>query len=293
MAATKVVIIDDDGIETNDDSNNSSYYCRYCDKYFSSAVFRNRQQFGAHCSNCSRHRKLRGEEVVLGTSSPVMANLIHSPTITAHAKPMSTRLRRHRTTQPNYHPPRRYRVDELPAHLSEDETLPICATTTTESVDRCFGPITATRSASGPRRCMQPGAYQSDTGSISMAPTSGMLGSPMMMMPVCTSPYMYGPHYVSSFPGMHDFQVGSILSGPKDLAPPLPCPSFLLPSPSLPRMSIAAMICTKTPTPDQSARLSPHGMSESRQQGKKKTMSLQSSTLWECLLNVAGAEQGE
>lgn len=30
------------------------YYCKYCDQTFSLSQFRNSQQFGAHCSNCSR-----------------------------------------------------------------------------------------------------------------------------------------------------------------------------------------------------------------------------------------------
>ena len=33
------------------------YYCKFCDKTFSETCFRNVQQFGAHCSNCSRGRK--------------------------------------------------------------------------------------------------------------------------------------------------------------------------------------------------------------------------------------------
>jgi hypothetical protein len=30
------------------------YYCKYCEQTFSMSQFRNSQQFGAHCSNCSR-----------------------------------------------------------------------------------------------------------------------------------------------------------------------------------------------------------------------------------------------
>jgi hypothetical protein len=33
------------------------YYCRYCDKTWPLNYFRNSQQFGAHCSNCSRKKR--------------------------------------------------------------------------------------------------------------------------------------------------------------------------------------------------------------------------------------------
>lgn len=35
-------------------SKRKKYYCKYCDQTFSMTQFRNSQQFGAHCSNCSR-----------------------------------------------------------------------------------------------------------------------------------------------------------------------------------------------------------------------------------------------
>jgi len=35
-------------------SKRKKYYCKYCDQTFSMSQFRNSQQFGAHCSNCSR-----------------------------------------------------------------------------------------------------------------------------------------------------------------------------------------------------------------------------------------------
>ncbi len=34
------------------------YFCKYCNQQWPSSHFRNRQQFGAHCSNCSRKRKV-------------------------------------------------------------------------------------------------------------------------------------------------------------------------------------------------------------------------------------------
>lgn len=37
------------------------YYCKYCDHTFSLSQFRNSQQFGAHCSNCSRRPRF-GED---------------------------------------------------------------------------------------------------------------------------------------------------------------------------------------------------------------------------------------
>ncbi|EGG18115.1 hypothetical protein DFA_06782 [Cavenderia fasciculata] len=36
-----------------------SYYCKYCEKTWPSGTFKNKQAFGAHCSNCSRKRKQR------------------------------------------------------------------------------------------------------------------------------------------------------------------------------------------------------------------------------------------
>jgi hypothetical protein len=38
------------------------YYCRYCHMTWPVTAFKNRQQFGAHCSNCSRKRKSRGTQ---------------------------------------------------------------------------------------------------------------------------------------------------------------------------------------------------------------------------------------
>eukprot|EP01133_Synstelium_polycarpum_P003935 gene3935-4556_t len=49
-------------IETGDfDGNPEQYYCKYCDKTWPSSFFRNKQSFGAHCSNCSRKRKHRDD----------------------------------------------------------------------------------------------------------------------------------------------------------------------------------------------------------------------------------------
>lgn len=36
------------------------YWCKYCNLTWPLSYFKNRQQFGAHCSNCSRKRKSRG-----------------------------------------------------------------------------------------------------------------------------------------------------------------------------------------------------------------------------------------
>eukprot|EP01130_Rhizamoeba_saxonica_P000884 TRINITY_DN10774_c0_g1_i1.p1 TRINITY_DN10774_c0_g1~~TRINITY_DN10774_c0_g1_i1.p1 ORF type:complete len:437 (+),score=85.94 TRINITY_DN10774_c0_g1_i1:50-1360(+) len=36
------------------DVHNNFYHCKYCDKKFGLKHFKNRQQFGIHCSNCSR-----------------------------------------------------------------------------------------------------------------------------------------------------------------------------------------------------------------------------------------------
>jgi len=41
-------------IHRDGSSKRKKYYCKYCDQTFSLSQFRNSQQFGAHCSNCSR-----------------------------------------------------------------------------------------------------------------------------------------------------------------------------------------------------------------------------------------------
>jgi hypothetical protein len=57
---------DDEKGMRDDNKERENYYCKYCDKTWPLSYFRNRQQFGAHCSNCSRKRKPRafGEEPV-------------------------------------------------------------------------------------------------------------------------------------------------------------------------------------------------------------------------------------
>eukprot|EP01113_Clastostelium_recurvatum_P000577 TRINITY_DN10263_c0_g1_i3.p1 TRINITY_DN10263_c0_g1~~TRINITY_DN10263_c0_g1_i3.p1 ORF type:complete len:507 (-),score=137.91 TRINITY_DN10263_c0_g1_i3:588-2108(-) len=40
------------------------YYCKYCETTWPLSFFRNRQQFGAHCSNCSRRRRPRDPSVM-------------------------------------------------------------------------------------------------------------------------------------------------------------------------------------------------------------------------------------
>ncbi|KAL6054134.1 GATA-binding transcription factor [Balamuthia mandrillaris] len=41
------------------DDGKGEYYCKYCDTAWPYSHFRNAQQFGAHCSNCSRKRKVK------------------------------------------------------------------------------------------------------------------------------------------------------------------------------------------------------------------------------------------
>ncbi len=42
-------------IDNERDSNaRKNYYCKYCNKTWDFTHFKNSQQFGAHCSNCSR-----------------------------------------------------------------------------------------------------------------------------------------------------------------------------------------------------------------------------------------------
>jgi hypothetical protein len=43
----------------NDDEGKENYYCKYCNVTWPIHHFKNRQQFGAHCSNCSRKRKFK------------------------------------------------------------------------------------------------------------------------------------------------------------------------------------------------------------------------------------------
>lgn len=43
------------------------YYCKYCGLTWPLNFFKNRQQFGAHCSNCSRKRKSRGTSSLFPT----------------------------------------------------------------------------------------------------------------------------------------------------------------------------------------------------------------------------------
>jgi hypothetical protein len=46
------------------DLSKERYYCKYCNMSWDVNYFRNRQQWGAHCSNCSRKRKLKGATLV-------------------------------------------------------------------------------------------------------------------------------------------------------------------------------------------------------------------------------------
>lgn len=51
------------------------YYCKYCGLTWPLNFFKNRQQFGAHCSNCSRKRKSRE------LTNPAANALEHTPTV--------------------------------------------------------------------------------------------------------------------------------------------------------------------------------------------------------------------
>lgn len=39
------------------ENNQKEYYCKYCNSKWPTHYFKNTQQFGAHCSNCSRKNK--------------------------------------------------------------------------------------------------------------------------------------------------------------------------------------------------------------------------------------------
>jgi len=59
-------------VKKNDDGfDEEFYYCKYCDNSWPSTHFRNRQQFGAHCSNCSRKRKVNPIDAENAHKTPV------------------------------------------------------------------------------------------------------------------------------------------------------------------------------------------------------------------------------
>jgi hypothetical protein len=45
--------------DNHDEEGKENYYCKYCNVTWPIHHFKNRQQFGAHCSNCSRKRKFK------------------------------------------------------------------------------------------------------------------------------------------------------------------------------------------------------------------------------------------
>jgi len=47
-----------------------TYYCKHCDTTFPVGFFRNVQQFGAHCSNCSRGRSLQAPDDTYASRLP-------------------------------------------------------------------------------------------------------------------------------------------------------------------------------------------------------------------------------
>jgi hypothetical protein len=63
----------DDEINDEDyddmDANRKNYYCKFCNRTWDITYFKNSQQFGAHCSNCSR--KPRQDGAVPQSPSPV------------------------------------------------------------------------------------------------------------------------------------------------------------------------------------------------------------------------------
>eukprot|EP01112_Ceratiomyxa_fruticulosa_P018895 TRINITY_DN6109_c0_g1_i3.p1 TRINITY_DN6109_c0_g1~~TRINITY_DN6109_c0_g1_i3.p1 ORF type:complete len:607 (-),score=130.68 TRINITY_DN6109_c0_g1_i3:366-2186(-) len=53
-------------IDSREAGNGKDYYfCKYCETTWPLTFFRNRQQFGAHCSNCSRRRRPRDPTVMI------------------------------------------------------------------------------------------------------------------------------------------------------------------------------------------------------------------------------------
>jgi len=63
-------------VRKNDEGNDEEfYYCKYCDNSWPSTHFRNRQQFGAHCSNCSRKRKVNPIDAEHAHKTPARAKM--------------------------------------------------------------------------------------------------------------------------------------------------------------------------------------------------------------------------
>jgi len=89
-------------VRKNDEGNDEEfYYCKYCDNSWPSTHFRNRQQFGAHCSNCSRKRKV----------NPIDAE---------HAHKTPTRTKMHKKTRRSYN---QSNSTSTPTQTSEDEEM--------------------------------------------------------------------------------------------------------------------------------------------------------------------------
>lgn len=70
-------------IQSNQDAH--QYHCRHCDTTWPTSAFRNRQQFGAHCSNC-KQKKDRQRKYVLALSRFAAAS---TPSSVTHADSMS------------------------------------------------------------------------------------------------------------------------------------------------------------------------------------------------------------
>jgi len=89
-------------VRKNDEGNDEEfYYCKYCDNSWPSTHFRNRQQFGAHCSNCSRKRKV----------NPIDAE---------HAHKTPARTKMHKKSRRSYN---QSNTTSTPTQTSEDEEM--------------------------------------------------------------------------------------------------------------------------------------------------------------------------
>jgi len=54
------IVHDNNEVDEDAENNRKNYYCKYCNKTWDINYFKNSQQFGAHCSNCSRKPRQDG-----------------------------------------------------------------------------------------------------------------------------------------------------------------------------------------------------------------------------------------
>jgi len=272
----EVIVIDDDVSSDDVEADDSSYHCRYCDKYFSLSYFKNRQQFGAHCSNCSRHRKLRSDEA-LSCASLITTTSFSSP------KPKSTRLRRHRVKQQQ----QRYQNVSTPTLLIQTHHSNATVDVFPENMELGTGAPTVCRPSGVSRRCMNPGPGYNCLRPVSLLSESG---ARINNVDGCASP-LYRESTPSSCAGMNEQQqVHNILYGPKHSTPSSMVSPVCM---SIDSLLSAEPIFTNLP-PEHRVSEPRAMMAYSNATGNiRKNNNSQPSSLWECLLTVVVAEKGK